>query len=228
MSEHNGGAGHETVVIIDEGLHEESCQISKSHPTGGDIVQAAQKEPIDGFFVLYSPDNGGLRELRQSDEIDLLQTKVRRFYVVPGDRLFRFQVDGVEYEWPISPVSGALLYHVANLDAEKVALWTQGQATDREISSDEASVDLAGTGVEHFVSKSRGPKHPTIFINDVAHTVQQPHLSGAQLRALGGIESDYQLFLEQPGDDLPISNDKSVKIDDGQRFYSLPPATFGT
>ncbi|WP_128971662.1 multiubiquitin domain-containing protein [Bradyrhizobium tropiciagri] len=228
MSEHNGGAGHETVVIIDEGLHEESRQISKSHPTGADIVQAAEKQPIDAFFVLYNPGDGGLRELRQSDEIDLQQSKVRRFYVLPGDRLFRFQIDAVEYEWPISPVSGALLYHVANLDANKVSLWTQGHATDREISPDEPSVDLAGSGVEHFVSKSREPKHPTIFINDVPHTVHQAHLSGAQIRALGGIESDYQLFLEQPGDDLPIPNDKSVKIEDGQRFYSLPPATFGT
>lgn len=228
MSEHNGGAGHETVVIIDEALHEENREVSKSHPTGADIVQAAQKEPIDGFFVLYTPENGGLRELRQSDEIDLQHTKVQRFYVVPGDRLFRFQIDGVEYEWPISPVSGALLYHFANLNAGKVALWTQGQVTDREISPDDASVDLAGAGVEHFVSKVRKPKDPTIFINDTAHIVHQPHLSGAQIRALGGIESDYQLFLEQPGDDLPISNDKSVKIEDGQRFYSLPPATFGS
>ncbi|MDA9490418.1 multiubiquitin domain-containing protein [Bradyrhizobium sp. CCBAU 11361] len=228
MSEHNVEAGHETVVIIDEGLHEESRQISKSHPTGADIVQAAQKEPIDGFFVLYNPGNGGLKELRQTDEIDLQHTKVQRFYVVPGDRLFRFQIDGAEYEWPISPVPGALLYQVAKLDAEKVALWTQGQATEREISPDEASVDLAGSGVEHFISKSRQPKHPTIFINDTAHTVHQVHLSGAQIRALGGIESDYQLFLEQPGDDLPIPNDRSVKIEDGQRFYSLPPATFGS
>jgi hypothetical protein len=67
-----------------------------------------------------------------------------------------------------------------------------------------------------------------IFINDVEHTVVDHALSGLQIKALGGIQSDYQLFLEKPGDDQPIQDTDSIKIHSNMRFYSLPPATYGS
>jgi hypothetical protein len=66
-----------------------------------------------------------------------------------------------------------------------------------------------------------------IFINDVEHTVVEPTLSGLQIKALGNIQSDYQLFLEKPGDDQPIQDTASIKIHPNMRFYSLPPAVYG-
>jgi hypothetical protein len=224
----NGNNGHrETIVVIDEALHESSREIDERRPTGLQIVEAAEKRPTDEYYVLYRPETGGLRELAEDGTIEVGPGGHSRFYVVGGDRLFRFEIDSIEYEWPISPILGIVLYSLAGADPQKVALWQEEvEGSPRELSPED-SIDLATRGVEKFSLKPREPKFPTIFINDVAHIVKQDHLNGAQLRALGGIESDYQLFLEQPGDDIPIPNDKSVKIEDQQHFYSLPPATFG-
>jgi hypothetical protein len=66
-----------------------------------------------------------------------------------------------------------------------------------------------------------------IFIGTVEYTVTTPGLSGAQIKTLGEIPSDYQLFLEQPGDDLPIQDGNSINLTSGMHFYGLPAATFG-
>jgi Multiubiquitin len=66
-----------------------------------------------------------------------------------------------------------------------------------------------------------------ILINDKEYVVEAKTLSGAQIKALAGIPAEYQLFLEQPGEDRPIPDATSVKLHDGMKFYSLPPATFG-
>lgn len=71
-----------------------------------------------------------------------------------------------------------------------------------------------------------GPKH-TIFIDEKPYVAHANTLSGAQIRALGSVAADYQLFLEEPGDDKPIADTDSVKIHSNMKFYSLPPATFG-
>lgn len=71
-----------------------------------------------------------------------------------------------------------------------------------------------------------GPKH-TIYIDEKPYEAHSNTLSGAQIRAIGSVVADYQLFLEEPGDDRPIADTDSVKIHNNMKFYSLPPATFG-
>lgn len=66
-----------------------------------------------------------------------------------------------------------------------------------------------------------------IFIGTVEHTITTPSLTGAQIKSLGEISSDYQLFLEQSGDDKEIPDTESVDLTSGMHFYGLPAATFG-
>ena len=82
------------------------------------------------------------------------------------------------------------------------------------------------TAAGHGEGKGNGVRHK-IFVNDVEHEVFVQAMSGAQIKALGNVPSDYQLFLEQPGEDKPIGDADSVKLHDGMKFFALPPATFG-
>jgi len=67
-----------------------------------------------------------------------------------------------------------------------------------------------------------------IFIDGKKFEVQADFLNGAQIKALAGIQSDYQLFLEKKeGDDEPIPDLKSIKLENGMHFFAIPPATFG-
>lgn len=68
----------------------------------------------------------------------------------------------------------------------------------------------------------------TIHINKDRFTVASPIL-GSELRALGQILAENQLFLERPGDepDLLIEPDKSYKVKNGSHLYDLPRGTVG-
>ena len=68
-----------------------------------------------------------------------------------------------------------------------------------------------------------------IQINHQHFKVDLDEMTGAQLKALGGIPPDNLLFREVhgPGDDEQINNDTVVKLLNGDRFYDMPPGNFG-
>jgi hypothetical protein len=55
-------------------------------------------------------------------------------------------------------------------------------------------------------------------------------MSGGQIKALVSKDLQYQLFLEASGTepDRPIADGLSVRLTDGMRFYTVPPAVFGS
>ena len=67
-----------------------------------------------------------------------------------------------------------------------------------------------------------------IFIDNKQFKIEEEYLNGAQIKARGGVPSDYQLFLEQKGEDRAISDAQSVKLENGMHFFAVPPATFGS
>ena len=67
-----------------------------------------------------------------------------------------------------------------------------------------------------------------IHINKKLYKVAEPSLTGAQLKVLGGIPAENQLFLEQHGGkDLPIGDQQAVEMRNGLHFYDVAPGTFG-
>ena len=67
-----------------------------------------------------------------------------------------------------------------------------------------------------------------IHINKKLYKVAQPSLTGAEIKALGGIPAENQLFLEQHGGkDLPIGDQQSVEMENGLHFYDVAPGNFG-
>jgi hypothetical protein len=68
-----------------------------------------------------------------------------------------------------------------------------------------------------------------IHVDGKEFKVEQATLSGAQIKALVGKDSTYQLFQELGGNhpDKPISDTDAIKIHSGEHFYTVPPATLG-
>lgn len=67
-----------------------------------------------------------------------------------------------------------------------------------------------------------------IFVDDKKFKVEQTSMTGADIKALAGVDPSYQLFLEREGhEDEQIQDNQSVPIKSGLHFYSVPPATFG-
>lgn len=68
-----------------------------------------------------------------------------------------------------------------------------------------------------------------IFINDQKYVVDEPEMTGAQLKALAGIAPANQLFLESRGhdDDVPVRDDEGIEPKSGMKFYDLPIGNLG-
>jgi hypothetical protein len=72
-------------------------------------------------------------------------------------------------------------------------------------------------------------KKVNIFINDHKYVVHEDEMTGAQLKALAGIASSNQLFLENHGnnDDLPVRDDEEIELKSGMKFYDVPVGNLG-
>jgi hypothetical protein len=69
----------------------------------------------------------------------------------------------------------------------------------------------------------------TIFIDAIRHKVSKTSMTGAEIKALGGIDAQYQLYLEETGDnpDKAIADTESLALKEDMHFYAIPPTTFG-
>jgi len=74
-------------------------------------------------------------------------------------------------------------------------------------------------------ASERGPRHFYIQIDREHFQVEEPELTGAQLRQLPDppIPADRDLYQVRPGeDDLLIGDDDVVKMRSGLRFFTVP------
>ena len=68
-----------------------------------------------------------------------------------------------------------------------------------------------------------------IFINDKGYFAPKPVMTGAEIKQLGNVPRDYQLFEEVPGkpDDLLIPDGQEVRLMSGDKFHGIPPGNLG-
>src|SRR6266850_5102522 len=72
------------------------------------------------------------------------------------------------------------------------------------------------------------PEHSIhIFINKKKFELDHAVQSGATLKQLAGIPLSDVLFLQRPGEDEVIPNDRKVTLKNGDHLHSQPPADYG-
>jgi hypothetical protein len=69
----------------------------------------------------------------------------------------------------------------------------------------------------------------SIHIDKKHFDATKPRMTGAELKALAGIDPSFRLFRETPGNDpdIPIGDGEVVALKNGDRFYSLPVGRVG-
>ena len=83
-----------------------------------------------------------------------------------------------------------------------------------------------------MASTESGRKKYKLFVDGRQYDWDKQYISGTELRALAGIASGVQVFLEEPGPDnpdRPVPPEVSINLDEPgvEKFYTVPPATFG-
>jgi len=72
--------------------------------------------------------------------------------------------------------------------------------------------------------------HP-FFVDAKRYESAKTALTGAEIKAIANIASNYQLFLEEEGDrpDKGVGDGEAIGITERvKHFFGVPPATFGT
>ncbi|WP_271519106.1 multiubiquitin domain-containing protein [Bradyrhizobium sp. CCBAU 53380] len=208
-------AGKHYFYTIDGNRLETSDEIQDARK----LLQKAGIAPADDY-VLIELLRPGTRIIGLDEDVDLDGTKTREFRSFLTDRTFNFTVDEVGYAWGRAAITEPELRDVAEVPASKVIFLDRHDQEDL-VLEESSSVDLDAAGTEHLRTAKR---LITVFYKDKPFELEPGKYTGAQLAAIFGVPSQYQLDLVKPnGEFEEIEPAKSVKITDGMHFVSHPP-----
>ena len=73
------------------------------------------------------------------------------------------------------------------------------------------------------------PIHINIFINGKKFIAPKPMMTGAEIKTLGGVPAEYQLFLEEPGPkpDKGTRDGEQIELKSGMHFFGVVPGNLG-
>src|SRR5438552_17538331 len=67
-----------------------------------------------------------------------------------------------------------------------------------------------------------------VYVENQRHDLATDELTAEQIRSFGNIPADNKIYRETPGDapdpEVPVG---PFKVHDGEKFYAVPPCTFG-
>jgi hypothetical protein len=128
------------VVIVDEPIF-----------SGRALRDHAALHPPEHHVVFAVLSDGLIEEIRLEETIDL-RSGVERFIGLKSDRLFRFLIDGSEFQWGGVFITGATVLKLAKLDVEHHGVTMRLADGGEQAIGRTTLVDLSQTGVEEFVT----------------------------------------------------------------------------
>lgn len=158
-------------------------------PLGRQILASAGADPQAGYALFAILPTGDFEDVRLDETIDLRARGTERFVAFRTDQTFAFTLNDRQLFWgsPLIPAS-ALYQLAAPRDDEGIFLDVRG-GTDRLVTPDEM-VDLAGGGVERFVTARKPPTQFQVIVNGRPRTVMGAHVTFEQIVQLA--------FADQP------------------------------
>jgi hypothetical protein len=67
----------------------------------------------------------------------------------------------------------------------------------------------------------------TIFVNNKPFETNEHMLTGSEIKTLGGVPADYELYEVKGSNTVPVGNEETVHIHNNQHFRAIPAGTFG-
>ncbi|MNU19077.1 hypothetical protein D3C71_72960 [compost metagenome] len=142
---------------------------------------------------------------------------------VPNSKVpLRFVIEGKEFETFDQYKTGAELKQLANIPLETELFLSISKPYQDELIDNEKQVNLARPETEYFFVK----KKLEFFINDKPFTWYKQYIRGAQIRALGNIPAEDDIFLDikEGWEDDQILDDEVVDLarPGKEKFFSKP------
>jgi hypothetical protein len=139
-------------------------------------------------------------------------------------------IDKKQFHAPRSEMTGADLKQLAGIDvAFRLFRQTPGNDPDVPISDNET---VALKNGDHFYSLPIGRvggETTSIHIDKKQFHAPRSNMTGLELKQLAGTDPAFRLFRQTPGNDpdVPISDNETIALKNGDHFYSLPIGRVG-
>jgi len=126
------------------------------------------------------------------------------------DHVLPLNIEGKEFEWHLQFITGAEIKKLAGLSPEVDLYLTVEDPWDDEPVGDDTKVDLGRPEIEHFLVK----KKQNFTINKKPFDWDKQYITGKQIRKLGLIDPDDEIFLEimEPQKDELITDETKVDL----------------
>jgi hypothetical protein len=120
--------------------------------TGRSLLELAALAPAEQHVLFAVLTDGLLEEIRLEETLDL-RDGVEKLLAFRSDRIFRFLIDGHDFQWGGPFISGATVLKLAKADSDTNGVWLQdADGGDRNVGPTEL-VDLSQPGVETFITR---------------------------------------------------------------------------
>lgn len=130
-----------------------------------------------------------------------------------GNPFLSFTVDGKEYKWHEQYINNRQIRELTGApkdSLESLLFLAVARPWEDELIDDSNPVDLARPEIEHFYFKNI----LLLTINGKEYTWNKQYITGAEVKHLGNIDLEDDLFLsiKKPWDDEPVTNDKQINL----------------
>lgn len=122
-------------------------------PTGRQLLDAAGKRPVEEYVIFQLLANGLMEQISLDETVDLRKPGVEKFMTFRTDVLYRFFVDGREFEWGAPLITGLTIKKLAQIPADdfpKYGVWLEKRSAEDIAIGDNEPVDLSKPGIERF------------------------------------------------------------------------------
>lgn len=215
-------AGVFSVELGDETFQFRRERFDDRKVVGAQIAEVAGAHPIEAFVILRHLRSGELESIRPTEPVDLGDEGVERFFVMRGDDLHRFAVEGLSMEWPKGKLVAKHIKFLAKASEDQVLVLDSENGDI--ILDDEDLVDLSANGVERLMLR-RPPKTVTVYYKEAPFELERGTYTTEQLIAVFSAPAGYILdLIERDGEFRELKAGERIKVREGLEFSSHPPA----
>lgn len=207
--------------VADETFSFTSIKFDAPIVTAAEVAGAVSADPGQSK-VLQQLTSGEIETRRPTEQIDLRDRGVERFFVIRSDRTFAFRVGDLSLEWPLPTVHGKHLRELVRATDEQDLVRVTAQGFRPVEDDDQVTFEYAETEEFRLVDR---PRTVTIFYREQAFEVERRAWTTEELMELFGVTAGYKLDLIEPdGEFKEMKPGHKVKVRDGMEFTSHVPA----
>lgn len=233
MNDHAGKDGAGTACPDDEAttparqagasfavtVNDRMLQVEDRTPTARQILAAAGFNPADEHILIQDLKTG-TQSVALDEIVDLGGKGRERFFAFASDRIFRFTLDGLGFEWGAPKIAEPMIRDIGRVDDGKAIVLEQVDAPDTELGPE-----------DHLVLGERGTEHlrtvkglVSVCIDDEIRKIPRGSYTTEQLLEVLGVEPGYLInVIDADGQLRLLEPGEKIRVREGMKFISQVP-----